>query len=157
MRRHSTTKQLPSLQQSNKNSVSISDRQNANQFLNPNMNQNTLLNAEKGSNSKNSHIKEIEDKLSYHENEISRNQKTILTLTKQFKVLKDELLNEQELNKNNEKIHQRMVEETNRLVKRNKELKVMIGSLEVGLKEREKQLELEKMNWKRQSSRDMEN
>ena len=71
----------------------------------------------------------IEDKISLHETEITRNQKVILTLTNDFRLLKEELRAKEQQVEELSEMYQKSIEEIKYLHGLNKELKTSVHKL----------------------------
>ena len=74
-------------------------------------------------------VKTIEGKISQHENEIIRNQKVIISLTNDFRLLKDELCSQKKENEELNEMLRKMAENNQKLLASNKELRATIAKM----------------------------
>ena len=83
-------------------------------------------------------VRNLEDKVSSHDQELVKNEKLIITLANEFKMLKEQLEFEQNYNEKYKSTMAKYEEENIRYLKALKEQKQTIHKLEHALKEREK-------------------
>ena len=83
-------------------------------------------------------VRNLEDKVSSHDQELVKNEKLIITLANEFKMLKEQLEFEQNYNEKYKSTMAKYEEENIRYLKALKEQKQTIHKLEHALKEKEK-------------------